>query len=65
MTKKVNEIAAPAILIVTGPAKGRWRIGRCFGRDPVEIPAADLSEAQLAALRDDPELSISVVGLAD
>lgn len=46
---------------VTGPAKGRWRIGRKFGPEPVQIPAQELTEADLRALDDDPELSLKMV----
>jgi hypothetical protein len=48
------------VLIVTGPKKGRWRIGRRFGPEPVEIPLADLTEAQALALRDDPKLKFAL-----
>ncbi|MFN3575372.1 MAG: hypothetical protein ACK4TJ_00070 [Tabrizicola sp.] len=46
---------------VTGPAKGRWRAGRKFGPEPVAIPATELTEAQLRALDDDPEISLKMV----
>lgn len=46
---------------VTGPAKGRWRIGRKFGPEPVLIPAQELTEPQLRALDEDPELSLKMV----
>ena len=61
----VADPVAKTMIVVMGPAKGRWRIGRYFGRDPVAIAASDLTEAQAIALQDDPELSISFVGLAD
>lgn len=51
---------AGAVLTIKGPAKGRWRAGRHFGPDVVTIPAADLTEAQIEALMDDPELSVLV-----
>ncbi len=44
-------------VVVTGPAKGRWRAGRHFGPEPVVIPAPDLTEAMARALADDPELT--------
>lgn len=50
---------------VTGPAKGRWRIGRKFGPEPVQIPAQELTEPELRALDNDPELSLKMVKLAD
>lgn len=46
---------------VTGPAKGRWRIGRKFGPEPVSIPAQELTEPELRALDEDPELSLKMV----
>lgn len=48
------------VVEVTGPAKGRWRIGRKFGPVPVSIPAPDLTEPQLRALDDDPELHLTM-----
>jgi hypothetical protein len=45
-------------IVVTGPAKGRWRLGRHFGPEPIVIPAVDLTEAQARALHDDPELTV-------
>lgn len=44
-------------VVVTGPAKGRWRAGRHFGPEPVVIPAIDLSEAEARAIADDPLLT--------
>lgn len=52
--------AAPS-LIVTGPKKGRWRIGRKFGPEPVTLLAADLSEDDLKALGDDKTLTVTAV----
>lgn len=60
-----DQVVPEVMVVVMGPAEGRWRIGRHFGRDPVAISAADLTEAQLAALRDDPKLSISIVRRGD
>lgn len=48
-------------LIVTGPKKGRWRIGRKFGPEPVTLLAADLSEDDLKALGDDKTLTVTAV----
>jgi len=60
--------AAPArdpqpegVLIVTGPKRGRWRAGRHFGAQPVEIPLADLIPDEFIAIVNDEKLSISVV----
>ena len=50
------------VLRVKGPAKGRWRAGRHFGPEEVEIAAAELSEEEIARLNADPELSVLVVG---
>jgi hypothetical protein len=48
-------------LVVQGPAAGRWRIGRKFTAEPTSIPASELTEAQVTALRDDPALMVSVI----
>ena len=48
------------VVTIKGPAKGRWRAGRHFGPDIVTIPAGELTEAQIEALMDDPELSVIV-----
>ena len=53
------------VVVVTGPAKGRWRIGRKFGPEPVTIPAPDLTEPEMRALDDDPELTLKVVEIED
>ncbi|WP_295081118.1 hypothetical protein [Tabrizicola sp.] len=49
------------VLRVTGPAKGRWRAGRKFGPEPVDIPVAELTEDDLAKLEGDPELVVALV----
>lgn len=49
------------VLRVTGPAKGRWRAGRKFGPEPVEIPVAELTDEDLAKLEGDPELVVGLV----
>lgn len=46
------------MLIVVGPAKGRWRIGRKFTTEPTALVLADLTEEEIAALQADPELSV-------
>lgn len=52
------------VLRVTGPAKGRWRAGRKFGPEPVEIPVAELTEEDLAKLEGDPELTVALAPAA-
>jgi hypothetical protein len=52
------------VLRVKGPAAGRWRAGRHFGPEEVEIPAADLTEDEIARLHADPELTVLVAGEA-
>jgi hypothetical protein len=42
---------------VKGPAKGRWRAGRLFGPEPVEIDCAELTADEMLALENDPELT--------
>ncbi len=46
-------------IVVIGPAKGRWRIGRHFGPGETRIPLADLTEAEIDALRADPALVVA------
>ena len=50
---------AGATVTVVGPARGRWRAGRQFGPVPVAIPAEELTDEELEALRADPELVVS------
>ena len=50
-----------ATVIVKGPAKGRWRIGRHFTPEPTAIPLADLSAKEKEALATDPELMVTRV----
>lgn len=66
LSSGLEEASPPAIaprqmIRVVGPKKGIRRAGRRFGRDPVEIALDDLSEDQIAALRDDPALSVTVL----
>lgn len=49
-----------AVVTVIGPKRGRWRAGRRFGREPVEIPHDQLSETELEQLRSDPTLAVTV-----
>lgn len=39
----------------------RWRIGRQFGPEPVDIEIADLTSAENAALVADPLLSVDLI----
>ncbi len=48
-------------VVVTGPAKGRWRIGRLFGPEAVTIPLSELTEAQMKAIDGDPELRCDAI----
>ena len=52
-------------LRVIGPKKGRRRIGRKFGPDPVLIEAADLDEAQMGELIADASLKIDLIRKGD
>ena len=45
-------------VLIRGPAKGRWRAGRFFGPEPVELLINDLTEDEKVALAGDPELTI-------
>lgn len=62
-----GEPAAPpanrpaATLVVTGPARGRWRAGRHFTAEPTTIPHDQLTEEDLDRLLDDPELTVHPV----
>lgn len=49
-----------AVLVVTGPRRGRWRAGRHFTDQPTRIPLDDLTEIELDALRDDPALTTTI-----
>jgi hypothetical protein len=48
-----------AVLVVRGPARGRWRAGRHFGPHEIEIPLASLTPDQVAAIENDPLLSVT------
>ena len=52
-------------IIVKGPAKGRWRIGRHFTPQSTAIPVHTLSEDQLQALINDPELKTVIAETSD
>jgi hypothetical protein len=49
---------AASVVRVTARQPSRWRAGRNFGPVPVDIPAAELSEDDLARLRADPLLVV-------
>ena len=59
------EVSLGPTVIVKGPAKGRWRIGRHFTTEPTSIQAHELTEAEWLALSGDPELLVSVVDPPD
>ncbi|MBN8294730.1 hypothetical protein JI664_22360 [Rhodobacter sp. NTK016B] len=46
------------MIVVTGPSRGRRRIGRKFGPEPVLIPADSVSAEEIAALKRDPALTV-------
>lgn len=52
------------VVRVIGPAKGRWRAGRKFTPEPVEIPASELTDEAMQKLFGDPELTCLVIGEA-
>lgn len=59
-----TEITLVGFVDVTGPAKGRWRIGKHFTRQTQRIALADLKDGELDALEADPELAVTVVPTA-
>ncbi len=48
------------VKVSTTAERGRWRIGRQFGRAVTEIPRAEITDEHLAALEADPVLSVTV-----
>lgn len=54
--------AKPAVVVVKGPVKGRWRAARKFTPEPVEIPVEELTVEDLEKLTGDPELTVEIVG---
>lgn len=48
------------VLIVTGPKRGRRRAGMGFDATPRRIEADQLTPDQMAALRDDPALTVEI-----
>jgi hypothetical protein len=59
-----KEFAANGLEIVTviGPKEGRWRAGFHFGANPAAVA---VSEDQLALIKSDPFLSVSMGGLPE
>lgn len=57
----MDALAPPPTVVVTGPEKGRWRIGRKFTREPSSIPVGELSAAEMEALSADPELHVQII----
>lgn len=57
--------AEAAMIVVTGPERGRRRIGRKFGGAPVLIPVDELTEAEIAALASDPMLRVVLLPAPD
>jgi len=53
-------VTGPHVTVV-GPERGRRRIGRAFGREPIRIPLSELSQAEIAELERDPALAVSVI----
>ncbi len=54
---------APVVIVKTvRGVKSRWRAGRGFGEEPVEINIDDLAEGDLEALQADPSLVVSLEG---
>lgn len=70
-TKNPTEIKPPAPPTADKPKRGkgvirviatqasRWRIGRQFGPEPIEIAADELSEDEIARLKADPLLVVT------
>lgn len=55
-------IARPAQAIrVIGPGRGRYRLGRRFGPEPVDIPLDELTEDDRHVLANDPLLTITPI----
>jgi hypothetical protein len=46
-------------VVVVGPVRGRRRIGRSFGREPVRIPMSELSDNDIKCLIEDETLAVS------
>jgi len=53
------EGGAHPFLRIIGPEKGRRRADRRFGTEAVDVPVAELTEAEILSLQEDPLLTIS------
>lgn len=51
--------AKASLVVVKGPERGRWRIGKHFTREAEKIPRDELTDDELEALENDPELIVS------
>lgn len=58
-TLSIDPVPQELVVIVRGPAKGRWRAGRFFTPEPVTIPLDDLNDEEKGALIGDPELTVT------
>tara|TARA_R110002094_G_scaffold160396_6_gene145796 strand:- start:3796 stop:4293 length:498 start_codon:yes stop_codon:yes gene_type:complete len=47
-------------VIVVGPQRGRYRVGRHFTNKPVIIPATELNEVEIERLANDPLLNVEI-----
>lgn len=59
---KAKAAASVPGLRVTGPKQGFRRAGRSFGAEPVDIPLAELSDEEIAALEEEPNLVTTRIG---
>ena len=59
-TKSASDTVAMGngILTITGPETGRRRAGHVFGKEPVDVDASTLTQAQVNTLLADPLLSV-------
>lgn len=57
----VAKAPKPKTVVVTGPARGRWRIVRHFTPEPVSIAESDLTETEIEALQGDPTLTVEII----
>ncbi|MFG5381042.1 hypothetical protein [Yoonia sp. R2-816] len=55
-----SELASGVVVRIVGPKKGRWRAGRHFGKQPVDVPIDDLDNAARVALIADPTLTLQL-----
>lgn len=57
--KSTQQSKPEPMVVVVGPSEGRWRIGRHFTSEPVEIKASELSKDDMLALEGDARLIVS------